>query len=53
MDIFTEFAESYYEKNQLNLSYNPILTIVLASEILNKVSSVRKKFENESKRIVV
>eukprot|EP00347_Sterkiella_histriomuscorum_P019687 403340671 len=52
MDIFIEFAEVNYEKNQLNLSYNPILTIVLASEILNKISSVRKKFENECKRIV-
>ncbi|CDW75745.1 UNKNOWN [Stylonychia lemnae] len=52
MDVFVEFAESNYEKNQLNLSYNPILTIVMSCEILNKVSSVRRKFENESKRIV-
>lgn len=52
MEIFVDFAESNYEKNQLILSYNPVLTIVLACEILIKIATIRKKFENESKRIV-
>jgi len=35
----------------LILSYNPILTIVLACETLDKIGCVRKKFEYECKRI--
>ena len=46
-----DYVEEVYYKNTLMLSYNPLQTIALASEILQKVGSNRRKFENECRKI--
>ena len=51
METFSEFVELNYDKNKLILCYNPIMTIALACELLKSVSTYRRKFENDSKRI--
>ena len=51
--ILSNLVDQNYDQNKLILSYNPILTIVLACETLDKIGCVRKKFENECKRISV
>ena len=45
------YLEETYDKNRLLLSSNPLMSIALASEILNKIAESRKKFENECYKI--
>lgn len=47
IEIFQSYASDTYDKNRLLLSSNPLLTIALACEILNKVASARRKYESE------
>ena len=43
MDTLASFAEGY-EGNNLILSYNPMMTIALTAEILNKMGKQRRRF---------
>jgi hypothetical protein len=49
--IISDYANDNYEKNRLLLSPNPLMSIALASELLNNVADNRRKFENECQRI--
>ncbi len=51
IDVINDYVEENYDKNRLLLSPNPLMSIALASEILNKVASSRRKFENECNKI--
>lgn len=48
LSIFGAFGKEGYEKNQLLLSYNPLMTIALSCEILTNIQKNRKKLENQS-----
>lgn len=51
IDIINDYVEENYDKNRLLLSPNPLMSIALASELLNNVGANRRKFENECQRI--
>lgn len=51
IDIINDYIMENYDKNRLLLSPNPLMSIALAAEILNKVASARRKFENECNKI--
>ena len=51
IDIVNDYVDQTYDKNTLLLSPNPLMSIALASELLNNISMSRKKFENECTRI--
>lgn len=51
IDIISQYIEENYEKNRLLISYNPLMAIALSAEILMKIMTSRKKFENECKRV--
>lgn len=51
IDIINDYVEENYDKNRLLLSPNPLMSIALASELLNSVAQNRRKFENECSRI--
>ena len=38
IDVINDYVEESYDKNRLLLSPNPLMSITLASEILNKIS---------------
>jgi len=46
ISTFANFASDSYATNNLLLSYNPLLTITLSAEILDKIAKTRKKLEN-------
>ncbi len=51
VQIISDYVEENYERNRLLLSPNPLMSITLAAEILSKVASARKKFDNECAKI--
>lgn len=51
VEIINDYVEENYDKNRLLLSPNPLMSIALAAEILNKVANSRRKFENECNKI--
>ena len=51
IEIISQYIEENYEKNRLLVSYNPLMSIALSAELLSNISTSRKKFENECKRI--
>ena len=51
IDVINDYVEESYDKNRLLLSPNPLMSITLASEILNKIATSRRKFENECNKI--
>lgn len=52
ISTFSNFASDSYATNNLLLSYNPLLTITLSAEILDKIAKTRKKLENQCNSIV-
>jgi hypothetical protein len=46
IDIINDYVEENYDKNRLLLSPNPLMSISLASELLNSIGNYRRKFEN-------
>lgn len=51
VEIINDYVEENYDKNRLLLSPNPLMSLALAAEILNKVANSRRKFENECNKI--
>ena len=51
VEIINDYVEENYDKNRLLLSPNPLMSIALAAEILNKIANSRRKFENECFKI--
>jgi hypothetical protein len=51
IDIINDYVEENYDKNRLLLSPNPLMTITLSAEMLNKIADSRRKFENECFKI--
>ncbi|CAI2359649.1 unnamed protein product [Moneuplotes crassus] len=51
IEVLDEYESNPLEENRLLLSYNPIMSICLAAEILTKIAISRRKLENECKRI--
>ncbi len=51
VEIINDYVEENYDKNRLLLSPNPLMSIALAAEILTKIASSRRKFENECNKI--
>jgi len=51
IEILNDYVEMSYDKNRLLLSPNPLMSIALASELLNSIGASRRKFENECQRI--
>jgi len=51
IEIIGDYVEESYDKNRLLLSPNPLMSIALAAEILLKIASARRKFENECVKI--
>jgi hypothetical protein len=51
VEIINDYVDDDYDKNRLLLSPNPLMSISLAAEILNKIASSRRKFENECNKI--
>lgn len=51
IEIINDYVEENYDKNRLLLSPNPLMSIALAAEILNKIGNSRRKFENECHKI--
>ena len=51
IDVINDYVEESYDKNRLLLSPNPLMSITLASEILDNVANIRRKFESECNKI--
>lgn len=51
LDMLSSFSDQSYEANKLLLSYNPLMTIVLSCELAKTIAVVRRKFENECRRV--
>lgn len=51
IEIFDQYANESYDNNQLLLSYNPIITIALACEVLQNIARNRKKLENQATKV--
>lgn len=51
IEIFEQYANETYEKNQLLSSYNPLMTIALTCETLMNISKNRKKLENQATKV--
>lgn len=51
IEIINDYVEENYDKNRLLLSSNPLMSIALAAEILNKIGKNRRKFDNECNRV--
>jgi len=51
LDCIKGYLEDTYDKNRLLLSSNPLMSIALAAEILDKIAEARRKFENECFKI--
>lgn len=47
LEMIKEIVTEEHEQNRILLSYNPILTIALGSEYLNKISDVKNIFRHE------
>lgn len=51
IEIINDYVDENYDKNRLLLSPNPLMSIALAAELLNKIGDARRKFENECVKI--
>jgi hypothetical protein len=51
IEIINDYVDENYDKNRLLLSPNPLMSIALAAELLNKIGEARRKFENECVKI--
>lgn len=51
IEVLDEYESNPLDENRLLLSYNPIMSICLAAEILTNIAYSRRKLENECKRI--
>ena len=51
IEIVVEFSENTYDKNNLMLTSNPIMSIALAADLLDTIGEKCKKLENECARI--
>ena len=51
VEVLDEYESNPLDQNRLLLSYNPIMSICLAAEILTKIANSRRILENECKRI--
>ena len=50
IEVLETYKDENHEKNQLMLSYNPLMTIALACESLTQIAKNRKKLENQATR---
>lgn len=51
IEIISDYVEENYDKNRLLLSPNPLMSIALAAELLQKIANSRRKFENECVKV--
>jgi len=51
IQIFEQYSHEGYEHNQLLLSYNPLMTIALACEILTQIAKNKKKVSKASNKV--
>ncbi|CDW78613.1 UNKNOWN [Stylonychia lemnae] len=51
IQVFEDYVEQSFESNLLLLSYNPLMSIALTSELLKFIADNRKRFENECNKI--
>ena len=51
IDIIAAFSEETFNKNNLMLTSNPIMSIALAADLLDTIGEKCKKLENESIRV--
>lgn len=48
LHIFEAYGNQGFEKNQVLLTYNPLMTIALTCEVLTQIQKNRKKLENQA-----
>jgi len=46
IEVINDYVEESYDKNRLLLSPNPLMSIVLAAEMITKIAKFRRKFDN-------
>jgi hypothetical protein len=51
IEIVVEFSENTYDKNNLMLTSNPIMSIALAADLVDTIGEKCKKLENECARV--
>jgi len=51
IEIINNYVDDKYNKNTLLLSPNPMMSIALACELLNKIAEARRKFDRECYQI--
>jgi hypothetical protein len=51
IEIINSYVEEKYNMNTLLLSPNPLMSIALACELLNKIADARRKFDRECYQI--
>ena len=47
IEIINDYVDEKYSRNRLLLSANPLMSISIACELLNKIADARRKFESE------
>lgn len=45
--MFENFASEPFETNRLLLSYNPMMSIALSSDLLTKIGNKRRRFNDD------
>ena len=45
--MFENFASEPFESNRLLLSYNPMMSIALSSDLLTKIGDKRRRFNDD------
>jgi hypothetical protein len=51
IEIVAAFSEDTFDKNNLMLTSNPIISIALAADLLDTIGEKCKKLENECTRV--
>jgi len=47
IEIINNYVDDKYNQNTLLLSPNPLMSIALACELLNKIADARRKYDRE------
>jgi hypothetical protein len=51
IEIINDYVDSKFNQNTLLLSPNPLMSIALTCELLNKIAGARSKFDSECYQI--
>jgi hypothetical protein len=52
IDCFTTYTDDDFEDSKLTFSYNPMMTIALTAEILQRIGRLRRRFFDQAMGMV-